>query len=87
VAASAVLDSAGLCADPQLRHRKHFLEIPHDELGTTTIEGPRFRLSATPARPPSAAPTYGRDVAWVLGELLGYDEGRITALVVSGALE
>ena len=87
VAASAVLDSAGLCADPQLRHRGHFLRIPHDELGATTIEGPRFRLSLTPTRVPDGAPTYGRDSARVLGDLLGYDDGRITDLVRSGALE
>ena len=87
VPASAVLDSAALCADPQLLHRGHFLQIPHDELGTTTIEGPRFRLSLTPARVPDAAPTYGRDNAHVLGELLGYDDGRITDLVVAGVLE
>ena len=87
VAAGAVLDSAALCADPQLRHRGHFLQIPHDQLGTTTIEGPRFRLSLTPARVPEASPTYGRDTARVLGELLGYDDGRITELVVAGVLE
>jgi crotonobetainyl-CoA:carnitine CoA-transferase CaiB-like acyl-CoA transferase len=87
VAASAVQDSAALCADVQLAHRGHFLRVPHPELGDATIEGSRFRLSRTPARAPARAPTWGRDTARVLGELLGYDDGRITELVASGALE
>ena len=61
--------------------------MPHAGLGRTTIEGPRFRLSRTPARLPDDAPTYGRDTARVLTDLLGYDEARITALVASGALD
>ncbi len=87
VAASAVQDSAALCADPQLAHRGHFLTVPHADLGRTTIEGSRFRLSRTPAGVPDDAPTYGRDTAYVLSELLGYDEARITELAVSGVLE
>src|SRR5262249_32611581 len=83
VAASAVQDSAALCADPQLAHRGHFLRIPHPQLPTTT----RFHLSRTPASTPEDAPTYGRDTATVLSDLLGYDEARITQLVRSGALE
>src|SRR5262249_33912500 len=86
VAASAVQDSAALCADAQLAQRGHVLRVPHAGLGTTAIEGSRFRLSRTPARTPESAPTYGRDTAWVLEELLGYDEARITELVAAGAL-
>ena len=66
---------------------KQDASVPHADLGTTTIEGSRFRLSRTPARLPESAPTYGRDTAWVLAELLGYDEARITELVASGALD
>jgi len=87
VAASAVQDSAALCADPQLAHRGHLLRIPHARLGTTTVEGTRFQLSRTPAHLPDDAPTYGRDTESVLSDLLGYDETRITELVRSGALE
>jgi crotonobetainyl-CoA:carnitine CoA-transferase CaiB-like acyl-CoA transferase len=87
IAASTVQGSAALCADPQLAYRGHFLTVPHADLGSTTIEGARFQLSRTPTRAPDAAPTYGRDTARVLTELLGYDEARITALVASGVLE
>ena len=37
--------------DPQLVHRAHFVELPHGELGTVTIEGPLARFSATPGSP------------------------------------
>jgi crotonobetainyl-CoA:carnitine CoA-transferase CaiB-like acyl-CoA transferase len=87
VAASAVQDSAALCADPQLAHRGHFLRVPHATLGSTVVEGSRFLLSGTPARMPEYAPTYGGDTARVLTELLGYNEARITDLVASGVLE
>src|SRR6516165_10653979 len=87
VAASAVQDSAALCADPQLAHRGHLLRIPHARLGTTTVEGTRFQLSRTPAHLPDDVPTDARDTESVLSDLLGYDETRITELVRSGALE
>jgi crotonobetainyl-CoA:carnitine CoA-transferase CaiB-like acyl-CoA transferase len=87
VAASVVQDSVALCADPQLLHRGHFLTPSHPELGCTTIEAPRLRLSRTPARRPEVAPTSGADTAYVLTELLGYDEARVTELVASGVLE
>jgi len=34
-----------------------------------------------------AAPTIGQDNDHVLRDLLGYDDDRITALVIDGALE
>ena len=35
-------------ADPQLRHRGHFVEVPHSAMGTTWVEGSRLRFSRTP---------------------------------------
>ena len=49
-------------------------------------ESTRLRLSRTPARVDGVVPTLGRDTQAVLADVLGYDEDRITALVVSGAL-
>jgi crotonobetainyl-CoA:carnitine CoA-transferase CaiB-like acyl-CoA transferase len=87
VPASAVQNSPECVRDPQLRHRGHFVSIPHAGKGHTVVEGSRFRLSRTPARIDAAAPSYGLDNQWVLGDLLGYDDERITELVISGALE
>jgi crotonobetainyl-CoA:carnitine CoA-transferase CaiB-like acyl-CoA transferase len=86
VPASAVQNSRDLLADPQLAERGHFVRLTHPTHGTTTVEGSRFRLSRTPARMESAAPTLGRDTQYVLRTLLGYSEERIAQLSAAGAL-
>lgn len=87
VAAHAVQNSRELCADAQLQHRGHFIAVSHPDRPQVTLEGTRFQLSRTPASFEDTAPTLGRDNEYVLRELLGYDEDRITALVAAGALE
>ena len=87
VPASAVQNSPECVRDPQLRHREHFVALPHPTKGQTVVEGSRFRLSRTPARVEGPAPTFGLDNQWVLSELLGYDDERIAELVMAGALE
>ena len=86
VPASAVQDSADCVADPQLRHRGHFVEIPHPTLDKTVIEGSRFHLSRTPAAVDRAAPTLGQYNSYVMEKILGYSEARISELATSGAL-
>lgn len=86
VPAAVVATSDDLCRDPQLVHREHVIELSHPEYGTTPVEGSRARLSRTPAVVGGAAPTLGRDNQEVLANVLGYDEDRITDLVVAGAL-
>jgi benzylsuccinate CoA-transferase BbsF subunit len=87
VAASVAAASGDLCADPQLVHREHVRHLEHPTYGTTPVQGSRFRLSRTPAAITGAAPTLGRDNQYVLETILGYDEERITELVIAGALE
>jgi len=86
VAAYAVQNSADCIADPQLRHRGHFIPVTHPTHGTVVLEGSRFQLSRTPATLPATAPTIGADNEMVLREILGYDEDRVTALVAAGVL-
>lgn len=86
IAASVVLDSAGLGTNPQLLHRGHFVGLAHPEHGTTTLEGSRFILSRTPARVGGAVPALGGDNHQVLTEILGYSDDRVSELVVEGAL-
>jgi crotonobetainyl-CoA:carnitine CoA-transferase CaiB-like acyl-CoA transferase len=86
VPAHAVLDMPGLYADPQLRHRGHYVAIQHPTLGSVATESARFRLSRTPARVPPRAVTFGCDNRHVLGELLGFTPEQIAALEKSGAL-
>jgi crotonobetainyl-CoA:carnitine CoA-transferase CaiB-like acyl-CoA transferase len=87
VPASALQNSRELCDDPQLAHRGHLVRLAHPILGTTIVEGSRFRLSRTPAKIDCAAPTLGGDNHYVLETILGYSEERIAELVIEGALE
>jgi crotonobetainyl-CoA:carnitine CoA-transferase CaiB-like acyl-CoA transferase len=84
VAAHPVQNSSEIFADPQMRHRGHFVAIEHPALGATYVEGPRAKLSRTPAQVRSAAPAVGQHNQRVLEEFLGYDEDRITDLAAAG---
>ena len=87
VAASVVKSSREIIVDPQLLHRNHFVEIPNSAGKPTTVEGSRSRLSRTPAQVGGLAPTLGRDNEYVLKEILGYSDERVSELVIAGALE
>jgi len=86
VAAHRVQNSFDAYRDPQFLHREHFVDINHPRVGTFTLEGPRANLSRTPDLVRRAAPFLGQDNQYVLAEILGYDEDRITELVSSGVL-
>jgi crotonobetainyl-CoA:carnitine CoA-transferase CaiB-like acyl-CoA transferase len=86
IAAHAVQNSAEYYTDPQIRHRKHFVELPHPTYGETVIEGPRAKLSRTPAQARRAAPTQGQDNQFVLEKILGYSEEQIGEIAASGVL-
>ena len=86
IPAHAVQNSPECRADPQLNALSHFWTTEHGEFGAVELEGPRCFLSATPASV-GAAPTLGEHLFPVLQEILGYDEDRISELLVSGALE
>jgi benzylsuccinate CoA-transferase BbsF subunit len=87
VPAHAVQSSADLSADPQLAARGHFVPVAHPTAGDGWIESSRIRLSRTPARTPTVAPSLGGDNELVLREILGYDDERIAQLAVAEALQ
>lgn len=87
VPASVAQTGRDLAADPQLRHRGHLIDVQHATLGRIPIEGPRFKLSRTPARVEHAGPTMGQHNQYVLEKILGYTPERIAELVAAGALE
>ncbi len=86
IPAHAVQNSREYYTDPQITHRGHFVELPHPTYGKTTVEGPRAKLSRTPAQARRAAPTLGQDNQYVLETILGYSDERIGDLVGSGVL-
>ena len=87
VPAHVVQNSPEMIVDPQLIHRGHFVKLPHDVHGTTTVEGSRMRLSRTPAQVMRSAPTFGRDNFEVLEQILGYEVERIGELAAAEVLQ
>lgn len=87
VAAHPVQGSAEAFADAQLRHRGHFVEVPHSAMGRTWVEGPRWRLSRTPATVERGSPTLGEHSWEVLTEVLGYDDDRAAELAAAEIFE
>jgi crotonobetainyl-CoA:carnitine CoA-transferase CaiB-like acyl-CoA transferase len=86
VPAHQVQNSSEAYTDAQFKHRGHFVALDHPTLGKFTVEGPRAKLSRTPAVVRRVAPSVGQDNQHVLEGILGYDETRISELVASGVL-
>jgi crotonobetainyl-CoA:carnitine CoA-transferase CaiB-like acyl-CoA transferase len=87
VAAAVVQNSTELTKDPQLAHLGHFVTLPHHEGGNTVIEGARIHMSRSESSMDTSAPTFARDMMFVLNEVLHYDDEKIGALLVAGILE
>ena len=81
VAAMPTFSGRMIPQDRHTRERGILAEVEHPELGVRTIVGPPWRLSATPARVPQAAPLIGEHNQYVLGELLGMPQDEIDRLV------
>ncbi len=82
-----VLYAPEVVRDPQLRHRGHFIEVPHPIHGSSWAEGSSIQLSRTPGSPKWAGPTFGQHLHEVLADILRYDDDRIAELIAAGALE
>lgn len=76
-----------IAVDPQLAHRRHFIEVDHAELGKVIVENSRFILSATPAEIHKAGPVFGQDNEYVLREILGLSEEEVVEYLAAGAVE
>jgi crotonobetainyl-CoA:carnitine CoA-transferase CaiB-like acyl-CoA transferase len=81
-----VQNSAACWRDPQLLHRDHYLTVEHPVHGSCVVEASRIVLSRTPAVVRRANPTMGEHNDHVLREILGYDDDKVTELVIAGAL-
>jgi len=87
VPAHQVQNSPEVVADPQLLHRDHFHEVPHEVYGHTWAEQFGFRLSRSDGTPRRPGPLWGEHSFEILSELLGYDGDQIAELVIAGVLE
>ena len=86
VPASVVQRASDLALDPQLRHRKFFVELDHPLIGPNRYDGAVTIFSATPHRPTHAGPAIGQHTATVLRDHLGYTDDEISELAAAGAL-
>jgi crotonobetainyl-CoA:carnitine CoA-transferase CaiB-like acyl-CoA transferase len=86
IAAHRLVSSDDFARDPQFNSRRHLVRLHDAILGDTICETTPFVLSRTPAQFQRAAPAFGRDNAYVLRDILGYDDARLQALHDAQAL-
>jgi crotonobetainyl-CoA:carnitine CoA-transferase CaiB-like acyl-CoA transferase len=86
VPAYAVQNAGEIASDPQVIHRGQLVEVPHPLTGTMWVENSRYKLMRTPALVERPGPTLGQHTQYVLEEILGYSEDRVSQLAMDGAL-
>ncbi|MGH1489725.1 MAG: CoA transferase [Acidimicrobiales bacterium] len=86
VAAGAVLDAAGVMADPHLKARDAFLQIEQPEIGPFVTPLTPVILSETPAMVRRPAPLLGQHNQEVLKSDLGIGDERLTSLQEAGVI-
>ena len=85
MAATAVLDAAGLLDDPQLRHRGFFVDIDHPEIGVTASAGIPVRFSETQLHYGSA-PLLGGNNREVFTEIVGLEGAEFERLIAEDVI-
>jgi crotonobetainyl-CoA:carnitine CoA-transferase CaiB-like acyl-CoA transferase len=75
-------------ADPQVRHRRMTVTLPHPIAsgGEVTLLANPMRLSETPVRYRRAPPMVGQHTGEVLSEILGLNEAKVSALESRGVV-
>ena len=85
VTASPVYEIDQFLDDPHVQARGIVVEAPDREAGSVLMHNVIPRLSETPGRLRSAAPSLGQHTAEILGQL-GCDPGRLAALAADGVI-
>jgi crotonobetainyl-CoA:carnitine CoA-transferase CaiB-like acyl-CoA transferase len=81
-----VADFDALFADPQLTHRGMFQTAAHPTFGPIDSCGFPIKMSGSELDVVSGCPELGQDTEAVLGELLGYDAGKVRRLRERGVV-
>lgn len=85
VPSGPINDMAEVFADPQVRARAMYVELPHPVLGVVKTTGVPVKLSASPGAVERVPPALGADTDAVLGEY-GFGAAEIAALRAAGAI-
>lgn len=72
--------------DPQLRHRGHWVMLDHPVMGPARYNAPPWRSSLHDTSLCAPAPLLGQHTDAVLRDVLGMDDGQISALRAEGVL-
>ena len=84
-AVAPIYDAGDIAADPQFQALGTIHSIVDDDLGEMRMQGPLFRLSASPPVIAFTGRALGADTDAVLGEL-GYSSAEISALRADGSI-
>ena len=84
-AVAPIYTAADIVADPQLQAIGTVHRIEDPDLGEMAMQGPLFRMSATPAEIRHTGRAPGADSDTVLGEL-GYGDDEISQLRETGVV-
>ena len=74
-------------SDPQLKHRKQWVELEHPEIGKMHYQRPPFFLTRTPSGPERRDPLLGEHNGYFYQELLGLSEKEYQELVAEGVID
>jgi crotonobetainyl-CoA:carnitine CoA-transferase CaiB-like acyl-CoA transferase len=87
VPAGIVENPADVFNDPQLRHRRLFWPIEHEEIGVFNHLGSSMEMSKTPAESQTPTPLLGEHNEYVLTKILGKSDEEFVDLLTNGVLE
>jgi len=74
-------------SDPQLKHRKQWVELEHPEIGKMHYQRPPFFLTKTPSGPERRDPLLGEHNGYFYQELLGLSEKEYQELIAEGVID
>jgi benzylsuccinate CoA-transferase BbsF subunit len=86
VPAGVVENSEDAYRDPQFKHRHHFWELEHAEMGKTAHPSLGFGLTKTPEEL-KAAHCLGEHTEYVCTQILGMSDMEFTSLLADGVFE
>jgi len=86
VPSGVVANGRDLLNDPQLKHRKHFGKVDHEEIGTYTYERPAVHFSRVPFPEQRPSPMMGEHTEYVLSDVLGYTDDEIADFLINGVI-
>jgi len=87
VPAGVVENPADVFNDLQLRHRRLFWPIKHEEIGVFNHLGSSMEMSKTPAEARTPTPLLGEHNEYVLTKILGKSDEEFVDLLANGVLE